>query len=65
MLGKKLGSCRCSKELQISMSISMQAGFISDTFSWKRMGLAEVGGGGHRFKVRVVRALDPLSSGLI
>ena len=39
-------SCRCSKELQIGKPISMQAKFIrfiSDTFSWKRMGLAEVG----------------------
>ena len=33
MLGEKLGSsCRHSKELEISKPISVQAGFISDTF---------------------------------
>ncbi|KAM5312669.1 uncharacterized protein CFAP97D2 [Glossophaga mutica] len=40
---KLSSSRRHSKELQISKSISMQAGFTSDMFLWKRMGLAEVG----------------------
>ncbi|XP_045042627.2 uncharacterized protein CFAP97D2 isoform X2 [Desmodus rotundus] len=40
---KHSSSRRHSKELQISKSNSMQAGFTGDMFSWKRMGLAEVG----------------------
>ena len=45
MSWEKLGSSgRCSKELQISKSISMQAKCISVKFSWKRSGLAKVGG---------------------
>ena len=41
---QKLGSShQCSKELQISKSISMQAGFIAAEFSDKRMCLAKVG----------------------
>ena len=32
-----------SKELQISQSIIVQAGFVGGTFSWKRAGLAQVG----------------------
>ena len=51
-------SCQHSKELHISQSVSMQAGFISGTFSWKRTGLAEVWvkgiGSGHS-KVKVAR----------
>ena len=44
ILQEKLGSsCRCSKELQISKSIGVHAGFLGDMLSWKRMGLAEVG----------------------
>ncbi|XP_036897995.1 uncharacterized protein CFAP97D2 isoform X2 [Sturnira hondurensis] len=40
---KLRSSHRRSKELQISKSISMQAGFTGDMFSWKRMGLAGLG----------------------
>ncbi|XP_045677747.1 uncharacterized protein CFAP97D2 [Phyllostomus hastatus] len=40
---KLSSSHRHSKELQISKSISMQAGFAGDMYSWKRMSLAEVG----------------------
>ncbi|XP_054421738.1 uncharacterized protein CFAP97D2 [Pteronotus mesoamericanus] len=40
---KLSSSHRCSKELQISKSISVQAGLIGDGFSGKRMGLAGVG----------------------
>ena len=43
LLWEKLGSsCQHSKELQISKPMSMQAEFVSDAFSWKRAGLAEV-----------------------
>ena len=34
------------KELPISKCISVQSGFISDLFPWKRTDLAKVGGGG-------------------
>ena len=43
------------KELQISISISIQAGFIGDLFPWKRTGRVRVEGGGgerHRFKAK-------------
>lgn len=36
-------SCLCNEESKVSKLINMQAGIISDTFSRKRMGLAEVG----------------------
>lgn len=38
-----LGSCPCSEESKVSKLISMLAGFINDTSSGKRMGLAELG----------------------
>ena len=41
LLWEKLHSSQCRK--QISKSISMQAKFISDKFSWKRIGLDKVG----------------------
>ena len=51
LLWEKLGSsCQCSKELQVSTSISVQARFVSDTFSWKRTGLARVGVERHRLR---------------
>lgn len=44
LLWEKLGStCQHSKELQMSKPVSVQAEFISDAFSWKRAGCAEVG----------------------
>ena len=53
LLQQKLSSsCQGSKELQISKSISMQAGFIGDMFSRRRMGLVEVWGGGERQRFR-------------
>ena len=38
------------KKFQISKCIGMQAGFIGDPFSWKRLGLAKVGVRGYRFR---------------
>ena len=61
LLQEKPGSSwQCSKELQISKSISMQAEFISDIFSWKRNGSCYCEGEMHRVRpwqgVRVARA---------
>ena len=43
LLTEKSGSsCQHSKELQTSKSINVQARFIGCTFSWKRMGLAQI-----------------------
>ena len=53
LLQQKLSSsCQGSKELQISKSSSMQAGFIGDMFSRRRMGLVEVWGGGEMQRFR-------------
>ena len=60
LLLEKLGSsCRCRKELQISQSISAQAGLISDTFPWKRMGLAKAGIDRHRFRAGQGKGIRP------
>ena len=62
LLQEKAGSsCQCSTELQISKSISVQVGFISDVFSWKRLGLAEVGG--ERNRLRAWRGKDGKTQG--
>ena len=52
---KLSSSCQHSKELQIRESISMQAGFIGATFSWKRTGLAQVGEEGKSIRSSVLR----------